>query len=147
MTGYCSWDTPNRLKLLTVYHDAYGNHIEGVHTMKLNNEINEKLKRYPHICGMNLEREIEENSCEGYKLVLEFCDYLNYCMEDKLSILFSGVRDLEIKNLDGLWNVHIMIKDLREDQLENINYHVTEDEENMFSFYCSSIEITSLETM
>lgn len=115
--------------------------------MELNNEINEKLKRFPYLCGINLKRKMEGDSCSDYQLILEFCDFPNWSVEEKLSILFSGVRDLEIKNLDGLWNVHIMIRDLREDQLENINYYVTEDEENMFSFYCSSIEINSLDIM
>lgn len=118
-----------------------------VYIVELNNEINEKLKRFPYLCGINLKRKMEGDSCSDYQLILEFCDFPNWNVEEKLSILFSGVRDLEIKNLDGLWNVHIMIRDLREDQLENINYYVTEDEENMFSFYCSSIEINSLDIM
>ena len=107
--------------------------------MELNQEIYEKLKRYPYLCNMYLERETEKNY--NFSLKLVFCDFFNHCMDDRLLIIFSDVQSLEMKNLDGLLRAYIIVRDLSDRQLENINYYVKESEEDMFSFYCSSIEV------
>lgn len=109
--------------------------------MKLVQDIYEKLKKYPYICKVCLERKIEENDCCNYNLKLEFCDFPNYCVKNKVLFIFFDVQNIQMKNLDGLLRAHIVVRDLRGRGLENINYYVKEDEEDMFSFYCFSIEM------
>ena len=109
--------------------------------MELEMEVYKKIKEYPYLCKVCMERKIIEKECLDYNLKLEFCDYPNYCCENKLSIIFSDVQDFQMKNLDGLFRVCISINDLKERQLEKKKYFIKEEEEDIFSFYCSSIEI------
>lgn len=108
--------------------------------MKLEQEICEELKKHPYLHKICLERKMEED-CHDYILKIEFCDFPNYCAEDKIAFIFLNVKNIQMKNLDGLLRTHIIVRDLRDRGLENINYYIKEEEEDMFSFYCSSIEI------
>ena len=109
--------------------------------MRINQAICENLKNYPYLCNIHLERRIEGEDCYDYELTLEFCNIPHYYVEDKIRIVFLNVKNLKMQNLDGLFYTDIVVKDLKNHQLENINYYVEESEENMFSFYCSSIEL------
>lgn len=108
--------------------------------MKLNQEIYEKLRNYPYLSKICLERQHNKQNCLNYNLKLEFYDIDSYT-EDSISILFYGVQNFKAKNLDGLLCPYIVIEDISKSQLENIKYYVKESEEDMFSFYCSLIEI------
>ncbi len=101
----------------------------------------ERLQKYPYLCNLKLERVIEGEECQDYNLILEFCDFPNYVMEDKLTLKFNGVRNLNVKNLDGMLAPVLVIRDLKDRQLENIHYYVEDGEEEMFSFYCFSFEV------
>ncbi len=109
--------------------------------MELIQEIYEKLKECPYIYKICVEKEIIGNACYNNVLKLDFCNLSHNYNENKISIIFQDVQNLEIKNFDGLMCVYIDIIDLSDRQLENINYYIKESEEDMFSFYCSSIEL------
>ncbi|WP_310832781.1 hypothetical protein [Paenibacillus pedocola] len=59
--------------------------------------------------------------------------------DEQLLITFTGVQDLTLGHLTGLFWLAFDISDISKDQLEGIRYKVDECEGNVFSLYCSQI--------
>ncbi|SFD53308.1 hypothetical protein SAMN05216378_0345 [Paenibacillus catalpae] len=58
----------------------------------------------------------------------------------KLIITFEDVKDLTIGSFQGAFRLDIKIQDKSADQLENINFRVTEVEHETFAFVCRCFE-------
>ena len=95
-----------------------------------------KQKEFCYLQTLSLRRDIYENSCSEYNADVVLCAYPFSQHNKKLEVKFTGIRDLRIGKIDGLFALLITINDVSGDQLENINYSVKEDENGLFSFYC-----------
>lgn len=109
--------------------------------MEISQKIYESLQKFPYLCNLSMERKIEGEDCSDFILKLEFCDFPNYSLDDRFEITFSGVQNLKLQNLDGLLRSYLVVRDLSDRQMENIKYYVEDGEEEMYSFYCTSIEM------
>ena len=112
--------------------------------MEIAHKIYESLQKFPYLCNVSMERKIEGEECQDYILKLVFCDFPNYSLDERLEITFSGVRNFKLQNLDGLLSSYMVIRDLSDSQMENIKYYVEDGEEEMYSFYCFSIEMNEV---
>jgi hypothetical protein len=54
-----------------------------------------------------------------------------------LRLEFRGVTDLKLGHIQGVMKYWFQIQNVREDQLEGINYRVVESEYELCAFYCS----------
>ena len=101
-------------------------------------EFNALQKKFGYLQTISLRRDIYENNCSKYLLELILSAYPSSQRNKKFEINFSGVRGFNISNIDGLIAISINIADISTDQMEEINYYVKEDENDLFSFYCSN---------
>ncbi len=98
------------------------------------------FKRYNLIKKFNYTKSqnYEENVIDTLELTL-----CNNCIydDDECILKFYNVKDMEIHDLSLLMPIRISIIDVSERKLENINYWVSDDENNIFSFYCQSCSV------
>jgi hypothetical protein len=62
-------------------------------------------------------------------------------LTSRLSVLFHGIRDLHIQNLEFMVGVMLVVRSIRADGLEDLNYRVVDDENNILRFLCRDFEI------
>ena len=55
-------------------------------------------------------------------------------------LIFNNICDMKIKNICMRFNWCIFIDDVSSYQMEKMKYHIKEDENDMISFYCESID-------
>ncbi len=103
-------------------------------------EIQRKNKSYSYIQNFSLTRKIDDEGATPYVLDLALCEFPNYG-DTLLHLQFSGVLDIKIDTLDGLYNVILSIDDISANQMEGINYRVVDVSGNNLSFLCREIEI------
>lgn len=103
------------------------------------NIFNEKNKKYGYLKEMYLKRDITDEGCTDYQLRIVLADFPFYEGDEVLKIIFNGVKDLKIGNLEGLFILVFDIIDVSNRQLENIKYRIYEIEQKALSFYCKEI--------
>jgi len=96
-------------------------------------EILNQRMNYPYLKNINISRGYQGRDSSETELVLDFIDYEH---SDILRFYFFGVTDIKL-NLNILSTVRIAIID-NSDQMENINYRVLDEEEEVFLFNCKS---------
>lgn len=81
-----------------------------------------------------------DDRCTDYnlKITLRSCPFNE--MDKKLCILFKGIKDIKIKHVEGLLTWLLFISDISDRQLEDIDFHVKDSEEEVILFYCKSFE-------
>jgi hypothetical protein len=95
------------------------------------------LASFPFLERFELSREIEDGSCSAYTLILLL---RKSGSPERLRLRFSGVQDLRVGNLEGLFRLRFEIRPVRERQLEGLAFQVVEEEYEALSFFCSSFE-------
>ncbi len=107
--------------------------------MELISEIYEKTKEYKYIKEINLSRSLDSEEGLLYDMKLVFSKFpYEY---DSFSILFEGVQDIHLSDLNNCLAVAIKIEDISSYQLEGVHFKVDEVGEELFSFYCKNITI------
>jgi hypothetical protein len=109
--------------------------------MELISEIYEKTQEYKYIKEIHLSRSLEYDEEEGllYDMKIIFSKYpYEY---DSFSVLFEGLRDIHLSDLNNCLAVAIKIEDVSSCQLEGVHFKVDEVGEELFSFYCKNIII------
>lgn len=109
--------------------------------MNLLETIYEKQKEYGYIKEINIFRNISGEECSEYNFKIILSDYPCWDQDDKFGVIFIGIRNLKIGDIDNLYKVSIDINSITTQQFENINYSVTECENELFSFLCREIRI------
>lgn len=97
-----------------------------------------KQKNICYLQSISLHREIDEDDASEYIVRIILSHQPSSFNDDKLEVIFSGVRDFRMGNIDGLFALFIDIADISESQWENLPYKVKENEYDTFSFYCKS---------
>ena len=106
-----------------------------------------KQKEFCYLQSISMHREIHwEEGCSEYFVRIILSAYPPDSKGKKLEINFEGVRNLKLSDIDGLLALLIDIADISKDQMENINFKVMEDENNLFSFYCKSFSFEEIAT-
>jgi len=105
-----------------------------------------KQKRFKYLQSISLHRDINEDGFLEYTAHIVLFDYPSCQENKKFEIIFSGVRNFKMGKIDGLFALFVNIIDISGDQLENISYKVTEEENDMFSFYCKSFSFSGMGT-
>ena len=98
-------------------------------------------KEYGFIKSINLSREINGEECGQYNLKLLLVNFLCWDTKDHLDIVFEGVSNLTLGNIDNLFRVSIRIDSIVEWQHEGVRYAVKECENDLFAFRCGNIKI------
>ena len=95
--------------------------------------------------SIELSRDFNENGFIENSFSIVLCDFFNPAANRKLLLTFFGVKDLKFGNLDTMVRHIISITDIRNHQLEDINYRVTEDENDLFSLCCRTFKYEIME--
>jgi hypothetical protein len=90
---------------------------------------------------LELKQSVQPEDCTGITLKLQL-RRLGGGGGNYLSLVFSGVRDLRIGNLVGLLYYLLETRSIRDRQLEQLNYEVSENEHSAFTFVCRSFTAT-----
>ena len=111
------------------------------YAMKEIDTIYEMQKKYGYIKSINLFREISGEECGKYNLELSLVNFPCWDIEEHLNIIFEGVSNLTLGNIDNLLKVFIKIDSIAEWQHEDTRYAVKECENDLFAFRCKHLKI------
>lgn len=109
--------------------------------MKKSDTLDDFIKHYYAFNiydSIKLYRKTSEDGYISNTLIISL--YENERYNNKLILKFYGVQDLKFGSLDVISHLHISITDISNYQQEYIKYKVSEEEENIFSFYCKDFE-------
>ncbi len=109
--------------------------------MKEIDTIYEMQKKYGYIKSINFFREISGEECGKYNLELSLVNFPCWDIEEHLNIIFEGVSNLTLGNIDNLLKVFIKIDSIAEWQHEDTRYAVKECENDLFAFRCKNLKI------
>ncbi|MFT5429575.1 MAG: hypothetical protein ACI9OJ_000246 [Myxococcota bacterium] len=94
--------------------------------------------------AFSLERDLDGAHDSPYRLRIRLAQAVDDNTE-RLEVEFVGVRGLKCGELDRPFNSHLQILDVSQDQLDGISFRVVEEENEMFSFWCSNFRIVDSE--
>lgn len=78
--------------------------------MKIIETIYEKQKKYGYINAINIFRKISGEDCFDYDLKLTLCEYPCWDEENQFNLIFRGIRNLKIGDIDNLLKVYMSIR-------------------------------------
>ncbi|WP_240416815.1 hypothetical protein [Paenibacillus periandrae] len=107
----------------------------------------QKQMEFGYLQSFNLYRNLSGIGSSEYTLKITSCDYPLYEGNQKFLITFLGVRNLKIRDFEGLFKLIITIDDISKDQIEGINYKVIEEEYETFSFICEKFEFEIIQNI
>lgn len=111
--------------------------------------IEEKIlklqKEFSYIASINIHRDMYGDEISDYTIDIDLVSFPHWVDNEKVKISFEGVKKIQFGNIENLCKVYISVLDIKQDQLESLNYKVTEIENDMFSFYCKSISFNENE--
>lgn len=100
----------------------------------------EHQKKYGFWEKINLYRDVS-SECGAYNLEIVLSEYPFEWNATKLVLLFTEVKQLEMGDINNLFQLVISIDDIRQFQMERIGYAVREIEYDCFSFMCNDFII------
>ena len=103
--------------------------------------IYEKQKDFGYIKKINVERKFIGEECFSYDLYITLCNYPYWDDEGQFTIKFSSIKDLKINDIDNLLKVCLNVRMIKDRQIENINFSVSDIENSLISFLCKDIQL------
>lgn len=103
--------------------------------------IYQKQKEYGYIKSVDIFRNICGEECSQYNMKLSLVDFPCWDGDEHFDILFEGISNIKIGDIDNLFKVFIQIEYIAEYQYETAKYVVKECENELFSFLCKDIKI------
>ena len=101
--------------------------------------IYQKQKEYGYIKAVDIFRNIFGEECGQYSIKILLVSFPCWNEDEYFEIIFEGISNLKIGNIENLFKVSIQIDTIREYQYENAKYMVKECENELFSFCCRNI--------
>lgn len=100
-------------------------------------------RSFPFLEALSISREFkDEGGVSDLSLTLTLRgDHPDF--SGRLCLFFGGVRGLKVGDLGRLVGLHIEVRSIRDQQLEDLRYQVSESEHSAFSFLCSVFSISS----
>lgn len=78
-------------------------------------------------------------------LTLTLFNYPYVSGDRKMLVTFYDVKELSLGELEGLFKTVFSITNISSFQMENINYRVVEDENNLMRFNCKDFKFSFIE--
>lgn len=103
--------------------------------------IYERQVECGYIKSINIFRNISGEECSQYNIELSLVSFPYWDEDECFDIVFEGVSNLKIGDIDNLFRVSIQIQPIIEYQRENVRYEVKESENELFSFCCANFKI------
>ena len=100
-------------------------------------EFQKKKIKYGDLQTISLHRYLDEVGCLRDCVDLILCDYTS-SHNSKFFIKFFDVKDFKLGEINMMVFIQIYISDISSRQMEDINFKVSEEENDLFSFYCKS---------
>jgi hypothetical protein len=100
----------------------------------------EMQKEFAYLHSFQLSRKMDEVFCSDYILRIVLCGQPYKETDKEMLLTFSGVKNLKIGDLGGMVRLFIHVLDIADSQMEGITYKVSEEENELFSFYCQKVE-------
>lgn len=94
-----------------------------------------KQKDFSYIKSINIYRDFIYDECSDFCLNLTLSCYPACNQDDEFQILFIGVKNLKLDDIDNLLRVQINISSIKDWQLEDLNFKVIDNENQLFSFF------------
>lgn len=112
--------------------------------MMIHNSIKDfydlKPAAFKFLKSVNFTRNISKNGCTDYEAEITLYDVNT---NRQLKMHFSTVTDIQLGNIEGMFGLIIEIKNIKDRQIENASFRVTEEENDIFSFNCSDFYINA----
>ena len=111
--------------------------------MKMNKieAIYTKQKEFSYIKSINIYRDFIYDECSDFYLKLTLSSYPACNQEDEFHILFVGVKNLRLEDINNLLRVQINISSIKDCQIEDLNFKIVDNENQLFSFLCKDIKL------
>lgn len=109
--------------------------------MKEIETVYKKQKEYGYIKSINIFRSINGEECSQYSIKISLVNFPCWDATEHFDIIFEGISNLKIGDIDNLFRVFIQIDSIVEYQHENAKYMVKECENDLFSFNCMEIKV------
>ena len=103
------------------------------------NCVFEELTNIGYINEMKIYRNYDMIDSPELCLEIIICELPHHNSDCEKRVVFQGVKELRIDNVEKMVKVFFTIKDISDWQLEGIKYKIVEEEYNLFSFMCNSI--------
>ena len=101
-------------------------------------ELYEKKKGFSYLRAIHVYWDTCEDEYSKLHVDMVLCDYPFDKSNSEFKIKFTDVKDLKLGRMNNICTLLLDIYDISSHQMEDINFRVTEEEENLFSFYCKS---------
>jgi hypothetical protein len=102
----------------------------------VNQFLNLRPEKYGFLLAMTFERHLTDSRCSLYLLDMLLCD-LEKPSSEKLHLKFYDVVDVNIRNIESMAGILLAIEDVSDRQLEGVKYRVSDQENEIVSFFCS----------
>lgn len=93
---------------------------------------------YRFLKSISLSRNISHEGCTNYDLELVLGKLLDGDGIEYLKVFSTGVTEINIGEIGGMFGLLVNIEDIRDRQLEGISFRISEQENNAFSFNCAN---------
>lgn len=95
--------------------------------------------KFGFIESVSINKNIEDNDMTN-DLTLTLFNYPYVSGDRKILVTFYDIKDLLLGELDGLLKTVFSITNICSHQMENMNYRVVEDENNLMRFNCKDFK-------
>lgn len=102
-----------------------------------------KPSTFRFLKAINLVRDVGAYGSTPFKIEMMLCRVSGDVTED-LRVRFTGAVDIKINRIESMFGMFLTIEDIRARQLEGLSYHVSEQENDTFSFDCNGFHIELL---
>lgn len=100
--------------------------------------------KFGFIESVSVYKNIEDDDMTT-GLTLTLFNYPHVSGDRKMLVTFYDIKELSLGELDGLLKTVFSITNISSYQIENVNYRVVEDENNLVGFNCKDFKFDFIE--
>lgn len=104
-------------------------------------EFHREQTKFGFIESVSIDKNIEDDDMTN-DLTLTLFNYPYVSGDRKMLVTFYDIKDLSLGELEGLFKTVFSITNISAHQMENINYRVAEDENNLVKFNCKDFKFS-----
>lgn len=109
----------------------------------INEFVNLKPAHYRFLRAINFTRNISTEGCSKYDVEI-IVSKLSGDKVENLRLRCMNALEIKIGDIESMSGLHLEIEDIKNCQLEEVSYRITEQEGNSFSFNCSEFYVELL---
>lgn len=92
------------------------------------------------ISRIDISREVFDRSSSPFTVTV----WLSNGLGKEAMILATGCIDVRVGNLNNMVNAFVEVFDIRSSQIEGARFKIVETENDLFSFFCLDIEVSTV---